>query len=161
MGDLFRKDTTLFRSYFKEQAKLLGVKVLYRYPIDMEYTIHSTENPLGYSEPIEMDIIFDSSPKLRTMKRLGWVSESPDDKPYLAQLPFDSPNLQKGCLIDLPVPDPLTRSKTFRVTDIQVDQIFPDSYYCKLVPKFEEITLTKKDYADNSYSFLKVDEYAD
>lgn len=157
MGTLFQKDATLFRKYFKEQARLLGIHVQYRYPIDQKFTIHGQEDPLGYSEPIEMDIIFSESPKLATLKKLGWVSEDPADKPYLVQLPYDTPNLQKGCLLDLP--SPIGESKTFKITEISFDQVFPDSWYCKVAPKFEKMNaLTEKDYKDKPYSFLKVDD---
>lgn len=161
MGELFNKDATIYRKFFKEQAKLLGIKVQYCYPIDMEFTTHSQENPRGYSEPIDLDIIFDQSPKLKTLRKLGWVSEDKSDKPYMIQVPYDTPNLQKGCLIILPSPLPLAGSKVFKITDITVDQILPDSWYCKVAPKFEVMGKIKpEDYKDKSYSYLKVDQDA-
>ena len=161
MGELINRDTTLYRKFFKEQARLLGIKVQYRYPIDMDYTLHSQEDPLGYSEPIDLDIIFDASPKLKTLRKLGWVSEDPSDKPYMIQVPWDTPNLRKGCLIILPTPLPTAEGRVFRITDIQMDQIMPDSFYCKSAPYMEKMNaLTPKDYKDKSYSFLKVDQDA-
>jgi hypothetical protein len=161
LGDLFNQDAEIFREFFKEQAKLLGIKVKYRYPIDMKFTLHFQEDPLGYSEPIDIDIIFSQSPQLKTLKKLGWVSEDKSDKPYLIQMPYDTPNLQKGSLVILPVPAPLIGSKVFKITDITVDQILPDSWYCKVAPKFEDMDkLTLEDYKDKSYSFLKVDQDA-
>lgn len=161
MGELFRKDATIYRKFFKEQARLLGIHVQYMYPVDMKYDLHGQEYPLGYSEPIEMDIIFDQSPKLKTLKKLGWVSEDREDKPYLVQLPYDAPNLQKGCLIVLPSPEPLVPDKVFKITDITVDQIMPDSWYCKVAPKLEKrSTLTPEDYKDKPNSFLKVNNDA-
>lgn len=161
MGQLFNNDALIYRRFFKEQARLLGIHVLYQYPVDMDFTLHGQEDPKGYSEPIEMDVIFDQSPKLKTLKKLGWVSEDKEDKPYLVQLPYDAPNLQKGCLITLPSPLPLISTNVFKVTDIVVDQILPDSWYCRLAPKFEKMNkLTPEDYKDKSYSFLKVDNDA-
>lgn len=161
MGDLFRNDAEIYRKFFKEQARLLGIKVQYQYPVDMEFTTHAQENPRGYSVPIEMDIIFDQSPKLKTMKKLGWVSEDPSDKPYLVQLPYDAPNLQAGCLVTLPSPIPGSQSRVFKITDIAVDQILPDSWYCKVAPKIDKAgALKPEDYKDKSFSFLKVDQDA-
>lgn len=158
MGTLFKKDAEIYRRFFKEQARLLGVHVQYMYPIDMEFSVHGQENPRGYSEPIELDIIFEQSPKLKTLRKLGWVSEEGSDKPYLIQVPYDTPNLQKGSLIVLPSPLPLEPSKIFKITDIAVDQILPDSWYCKVAPKFEKLnSLTPQDYRDKPNSFLKVD----
>lgn len=161
MGTLFNRDAELYRRFFKEQAKLLGIHVQYQYPIDMEFTTHGQENPRGYSEPVEMDIIFDQTPKLKTLRKFGWVSEDPSDKPYLVQLPYDAPNLQKGCLIVLPSPLPLEPSKVFKVTEISVDQVLPDSWYCKVAPKFEKMnSLKSEDYKDSPNAFLRVDRHA-
>lgn len=157
MGELFKSDATLYRKFFKEQAKLLGIHVQYLYPVDMDFTLHGQENPKGYSEPVEMDIIFDHSPRLKTLKKLGWVSEDKEDKPYLIQVPYDAPNLQKGCLIVLPTPLPLSPSRVFKVTDITVDQVLPDSWYCKVAPKIDvKDVLTPDDYNDKPHAFLKV-----
>ena len=159
MGELYRKDLTIFRHYFKEQARLLGIKVLYQYPVEMEFTVHGQEEPLGYSEPMEMDIIFDASPKLATLKRLGWVSEDPSDKPYLVRLPYDAPNLQKGCLLTLPVPFPLSDARVFKITEISLDQVFPESYYCKVAPKLDKKETEKEveeTYKEKPYGFLNV-----
>lgn len=146
MGDLFKKDAEIYRRFFKEQAKLLGIKVQYQYPIDMKFKVNSQEDPLGYSEPIDLNIIFETSPKLTTLRKLGWVSEDKKDKPYIVQVPYDTPNLQKGCLISLPSPIPGSDSRVFKVTEITFDQILPDSWYCKLAPKFEKINdLTPSD----------------
>ena len=159
MGTLFNADATLYRNFFKEQAKLLGIHVQYQYPIEMDYTLHGQEDPVEYSTPIEMDIIFSESPKLKTLKKLGWISEDPNDKPYMIQVPYDAPNLQKGCLITLPSPLPLTPNRVFKITDITVDQVLPDSWYCKVAPKMEEFKAIKQeDYKNKSFSFLDVNE---
>ena len=159
MGQLFNNDATIFRKFFKEQARLLGIHVQYKYPVEMDFEITGQENPLGYSEPIEMDIIFDASPKLTTLKKLGWVSEDPQDKPYLVQLPFDAPNLQKGCLLYLPAMLPTMESRVFKITEIQADQIFPDSWYCKVAPKFDtQNTLKPSDYKEKPYSYLDMSD---
>lgn len=161
MGTLLSKDAEIYRKFFKEQAKLLGIHVQYKYPIDMKFTTHGQEDPLGYSEPIEMDIIFDQSPRLKTLRKLGWVSEDPSDKPYIVQVPYDTPNLQKGSLLILPSPLPLEPSKVFKITEITVDQVLPDSWYCKVAPKFEkQNALTPEDYKDKPNAFLRVDNHA-
>lgn len=162
MGELFQRDAEIFRRFFKEQAKLLGVKVYYQYPVDMKFKVNGQEDPLGYSEMIEMNIIFDQSPKLKTLRKLGWVSEDPTDKPYLVQLPYDAPNLQKGCLLTLPSPLPLEPSKVFKITDITVDQVLPDSWYCRVAPKFENMNaLSPSDYKDKPNSYLNVNYNVD
>ena len=71
MGLLTKKDSTIFRSFFKEMAKLRGIHVYYQYPIDMQFTIYAEENPKGFSEKIEMDIIFNENPKTTTLRKYG------------------------------------------------------------------------------------------
>ena len=118
MGLLTKEDSEIFRGCFKEMAKLRGIHELYKYPIDKSRTIHSELVVAKYSDTIETDVIFDTSPKLATLRRLGWVSETQDDKPYIIQVAYDLPELQYGCIITLPAPAGMS-GKDFRVTDIQ------------------------------------------
>lgn len=136
MGLLNRHDSTMFRSFFKEMAKLVGIHVFYQYPIDMKLTIYAEENPTGFSENIEMDIIFTENPKTQTLRKYGWVSELPEDKPFIAELPFDAKNLCVGCRIIIPPPEPLVGNRVFVITDIKSNLEFPDSWICKLAPVF-------------------------
>ena len=141
MGQLVKADSTMFRSWFKEMAKLLGIRVIYQYPIDMKFTIYAEENP-----------------KITTLRKYGWVSEIPDDKPYLAQLPFDAKNLCKGCRISIIPPLPLADKRVFVITDIQSNLQFPDSWMCKLAPVFFEKTENKLDYKDKNNVFMNLED---
>ena len=160
MGLLTKNDSTIFRNFFKEMAKLRGITVLYQYPIDMNFTIYAEEVPTGFSEEIQLDIIFDENPKVTTLRKYGWVSEIPDDKPYMATLPFDTPNLVKGCRISIIPPQPLVDKRVFVITDIQTGLEFPDSWVCKLAPVFfnktPEEKLDKYKYENNV--FMNLDE---
>lgn len=159
MGMLTKADSTIFRSWFKEMAKLLGIRVIYQYPIDMQFTMYAEENPKGFSEEILMDIIFEENPKITTLRKYGWVSEIPDDKPYLAQLPFDAKNLCKGCRVSIIPPLPLAEKRVFVITDIQSNLQFPDSWMCKLAPVFFNKTEDKLDgYKDNNNVFMNLDD---
>ena len=158
MGLLTKSDSTIFRSYFKEMAKLLGIKVIYQYPVDMKFTIYAEENPKGFSEEILMDIIFDENPKITTLRKYGWVSEMPDDKPYLAQLPFDAKNLCAGCRISIFPPMPMADKRVFVITDIKSNLQFPDSWMCKLAPVFFNKTEDKLDYKDKNNVFMNLED---
>jgi hypothetical protein len=158
MGLLTKSDSTIFRSYFKEMAKLLGIKVIYQYPVDMKFTIYAEENPKGFSEEILMDIIFDENPKITTLRKYGWVSEMPDDKPYLAQLPFDAKNLCAGCRISIFPPMPMADKRVFVITDIKSNLQFPDSWMCKLAPVFFKKTEDKLDYKNKNNVFMNLED---
>ncbi len=155
MGLLTQKDATIFRKYFKEMAKLRGIPVIYQYPIDMEFSLYAEEDPKGFSEPIFMDIIFEENPKIATLRRYGWVSEVPEDKPYIAQLPYDAKNLCKGCRVTIPSPFPTTPGRVFVITEITGNLEFPDNWVCKLAPVFHNKPQKPVDYENTNYNFIK------
>lgn len=155
MGLLTKKDATIFRKYFKEMAKLRGIPVIYQYPIDMEFSLYAEEDPRGFSEPIPMDIIFEENPKMATLRRYGWVSEVPEDKPYIAQLPYDALNLCKGCRVTIPSPFPATPGRVFVITEITGNLEFPDNWVCKLAPVFHNKPQKPVDYENTNYNFIK------
>ena len=157
MGLLTNNDATIFRQYFKEMAKLIGISVIYQYPIDMQFSIYAEEDPKGFSPEKQMDIIFDENPKMNTLRKYGWVSEKPDDKPYMAHLPFDALNLCKGCRITIPSPLPLNDGfgRIFVITEIASDLQFPDSWACKLAPVMKGKPTKPLDYSDTNYNFIK------
>ena len=96
MGLLVGNDALLFRGYFAEMAKLIGIQVEYMYPVDMNFSTYGDENPLGFSEPELIDIVFDENPSIRTLKRYGWFTEGEDRQPYTAQFAYNTKNIQKG-----------------------------------------------------------------
>ena len=156
MGLLTNKDATLFRQFFKEMAKLRGISVIYKYPIDMKFSNYAEEIPTGFSESIYIDIIFDENPKTSTLRKYGWVSELPEDKPYMATIPYDVPNLCKGCRIIIPSHFKDGNDRNFVITEISANYEFPDAWTCKLAPVMtEKIKPQQMDYTDKNYNFIK------
>ena len=159
MGMLVRDDAKLFRQYFKEMAKLIGISVYYQYPIDMDFSLYAEERPKGFSPEERIDILFDENPKINTLRKYGWVTENAQDKPYIAHLPYDAPNLCAGCRIRVPSPFPDNKGRLFVITEITGDFQFPDAWVCKLAPvMISESVKTTEDYEDTNYTFLKVDK---
>lgn len=159
MGLLTQQDSIIYREFFKEMARLRGIHVVYQYPIDMNFTIYAEENPKGFSQEIGMDIIFEENPKMTTLRKYGWVYQKPEDKPYLAQLPFDAPNLCAGCRISIIPPLPLASKRAFVITEIQSNLEFPDSWMCKLAPVFfKKQTEKLEQYKDKNNVFMNVDD---
>lgn len=157
MGTLIQSDATSLRQNFKEMAHLLGVEVLYCELIDAtkRYGIHTDLNA-NYKDPIRMDIIFEEYPKQKTLKMLGWFSEDSEDKPIIAHLPYDTPGLQKGCLLLIPAAIN-GEYKPFRITEISNGMIFPDCFYVKLAPEFESRieNMTHTSYVQDAFTFLR------
>lgn len=167
MGLLTRDDSTIYRGWFKEMAFLRGISVKYQYAIETTETIHS-EFDSELSDPIPMDIIFDTNPRVNTLKLIGWVSENPDDKPYIAYLPYDAPNLTTESIITIPPQVDVTTmndvisgneqkgmaDKSFKVTTINQLIEFPDCWICTLAPVY----VTKEvdnDYSSTNFNFVK------
>ena len=135
MGLLINSDAQLLRNFFKEAAKLRGIQVKYQYPIDMTFSKYAEEDPRGYSEPQILDIMFEENPSIKTLKRYGWITETADDLPLMAHLPYDTFKLSKGCRIN--IPSPLYEDgRLFVVTEIKTSLEYPEAWACKLAPVF-------------------------
>ena len=70
-GILINKNILIYRQYFKEMVKLVGINVVYRAPRkDKAYDTYG-ELDSNYYEPIVVGCIFDEHPTQKTMKKLG------------------------------------------------------------------------------------------
>ena len=139
MGLLNRSDSTIFRGYFKEMCKLIGISVGYQYVVKKELTIHSEDNS-ELSMPIRIDILFDENPDIKTLNKIGWVSEISEDKPFIANLPYNTPYLTVNARIIIESNDGVSRPRVFKITKIVSDLEFPDAFTCTLVPVYDQYT---------------------
>lgn len=136
MGLLVNSDSELLRRFFREAAKLRGIQVKYQYPIDMTFSKYAEEDPRGYSEPKEIDIIFEENPSMKTLKRYNWITETSEETPYLGYFCYDTYKLAKGCRVTIPSPLHDDEGRLFVVTEIKTSLEFPESWACKLAPVF-------------------------
>lgn len=157
MGYLTQSDSTLYRGFFKEMAYLRGIPVKYQYIVYSDPTIHA-EFISQFSEPEDMDIIFEENPKPSTLKKLGWISEYTDDKPFIAYLPFDAKELSRGARLTIPPIDNLqNEGRLFEVTDISNLLEYPDAWICKLAPVIDSKS-PKLDYEDTNFNYVMDDQ---
>ncbi len=152
MGLLTQGDAKMFQTWFREMAKLRGISVKYIYPVIENTTIHS-EIQCEFSSEIDLDILFEENPKVATLKRIGWVSEKPDDKPYIAMLPFDAPHLQTKCRIMIPPIGQAIPGRWFEITAIYSNLEYPDCYTCTLVPVFET-NKTNNNHEETNFNYI-------
>ena len=136
MGLLNRKDAKIYRGYFSEMCKLIGQSVGYQWVTEKSMTIHSEDNS-KLSLPIRLDILFEDNPSVNTLDRLGWTNEL-GDSPIIAYLPYNTPNLTVNARITIETIDGVNKPRVFKITKIQSDLEFPDSYVCALVPVFNQ-----------------------
>lgn len=159
MGLLTGEDSKLFRQFFKEMAKLRGISVQYIYPVDEEVSIHGQIFP-EFSSIYDIDIIFESTPKIKTLKNYGWVSEDSSDKPYIAYLPYDTPHIQTKARLKLFPIGSEKDGKWFEITDINEAIEFPDAYICRLAPVY--VTEKEKlDYEQTNNNYVEGDNQPD
>ena len=137
MGLLVRDDSRLFRGYFKEMCKLIGIHIGYQYVVKKEMTIHSEDNST-LSMPIPLDIIFDENPTIDTLNKLGWVSEIGEQRPIVINMPYDTPHLTVNARVIIETIDGVNRPRVFKITKIKSDLEYPDAYTCAVVPVFDQ-----------------------
>lgn len=159
MGLLTQEDSTLFRSFFTEMTKLRGISVDYIYPVEENVTIHAQIIP-NFSSVYHLDIMFETSPKLKTLKNYGWVSENKENKPYIAYLPYDTPHIQTKARIKIIPVGVGKEGKWFEITDISEAIEFPDAYICKLAPVFVS-EKEKLNYEETNNNYIEGDNQPD
>lgn len=139
-GILVNPDTKLHRNAFKEMVKLLGVNVVYKYPHKSKhYTLNGELKASLYSEGEVVGCIFAEHPDHQTAKKLGWDAELLENASVI-HVPYDLPNLQVGCLFEVPSAFDDTKSRLFRVTKLSAKMIYPASISCEIVPEYEDIS---------------------
>jgi hypothetical protein len=160
MPNLIGKDIKLMRARYNEALQLQGVPCSYMYP-----TLATTSN-LGesvddmYSLPIETNIFFEGSPKIKTFKRFGWVVENDKDLPFLIHCSFDLPQVQRDSVFKIAGQYTELPDRTFKVTEISYDIQAPDHIVCQVVPVYDKQISgrTKQEVSstfNTSHHFLK------
>lgn len=156
MGLLNRQDSKIFRQYFKEMVKLIGIQVAYMYVKNQSMTIHSEDNS-NLSLPIPLNVLFDENPSIDTLNRLGWVSELNTQQPIIVNLPYDTPHLAVNCRIIVESTDGTPRPRVFKITKIQSDLEYPDAYTCAMVPVFDQYEQTNS-YTITNYEKINTED---
>lgn len=159
MGLLTGEDSTIFRQFFLEMTKLRGLHVEYIYPVDEKKTIHG-QIISKFSSVFELDIMFETNPKIKTLKNYGWVSETAENNPYIAYLPYDTPHIQTKARIKIIPVGSEKEGKWFEITDITEAIEYPDAYVCKLAPIFDTAD-EKLDYEQTNNNYIKGDNQPD
>lgn len=136
-GMLTHADAKIWRQYFREMVKLLGIRVLYRAPkIDKSYTTYR-EIESNYEEPILIGCIFDEHPTQQTLKKIGWVSELNENSSFI-HVDYDLPGLQQGALFIVPSGLDDGKGRVFRVVKMVNEIVYPSSITCEIVPEYTD-----------------------
>ena len=157
---LNKKNIELNRFYFAQTVKLIGINVLYRAPRkdQKQYDLHGELDAL-YTEPIVVGCIYNEHTDQKTMKKLGWNAEREESTPVI-HVPYDTPDLQAGCLFEIPSALDNTKARVFKVLDLSVVPVYPASVACKLGPMMQN-ELEKSqvvDFNKTDFNLLNEDE---
>ena len=118
-------------------CKLLGIKMLYRKPLNgKNFNIHG-DLEANYADPIEVFVIFEEHPDQKTLKKRGWVAELQENSSMI-HVPYDLEDLQVGCLFDVPSGLDDGKARRFRVISMQNIMIYPASIACEIAPEYED-----------------------
>ncbi len=95
----------------------------------------------SYSDFIDIHIFFDGNPKVKTIKRLGWVVENNQNLPFLIHCSYHLPELQKDSLFHISGQYTGMSDRVFRVTELTCDIQAPDHLVAQVVPVYENQTV--------------------
>ena len=160
--NLIGEDILLMRERYDEALEMLGVPALYQYPINARSNAQGESLVDLYSSPQSTSIFFEASPKIKTLKRLGWVVENNDSLPFLIYCSFNLPELQRDCIFELAGQYTGLPARKFRATELSYDIVAADHMVCQVVPVYqsnvcgETNSETKYKY-NSSNSFLNPD----
>lgn len=136
--NLIGKDIEMMRARYDEALQMQGVPAKYQYP-NLPDTNNQGESVIdSYSEEIETHIFFDGNPKVKTLKRYGWVVENDQNLPFLVHCSFNLPKLQKDCLFKLSGQYTNMPDRIFRVTELTCDLQAPDHMIAQVIPVYDK-----------------------
>lgn len=144
---LIGPDIELWRDRYDEALKLQGIPARYQYPNITDSNAQGEPVIDSYSTPVDIQIFFDSAPKLKTFKRLGWVVENDKNLPFLIHCSFHLKNLQKDCIFEIGGQYAGMPPRKFRVTELTTDLQAPDHVTAQVVPVYDSqyVGRTKKE----------------
>lgn len=150
-----QKNVNLQRFYFKQAVRLIGINVLYRAPRKGKKYNGYGELDTFFIDPIKVGVIFDDHPSVWTMRKLGWDSELQEGE-TLIHVPYDTPNLESGGMLEVPSGLDDTPPKRFRILKMRTSMVYPSEVVCHIAPLFtSEFSNSQFEHKDNNFSLLK------
>ena len=157
---LIYDDIKIMRKRYDEALKMRGIPVKYQFPNIAESNPEGESLIDSYSDQVDTHVFFDGNPKIKTLKRYGWVVENSEDLPFLIHCSFNLPHMQKDCLFRISGEYSELPDRIFKVTEIAYDLQAPDHLVCQIVPVYDKsvtgrtYTEEKKTYSTSNH-FLK------
>lgn len=157
-GLLLNGDIKIHRQYFKEMCKLLGINVIYKSLKPGKKWTNYGEIDANYNKPILLGCIFNEHPDQATLKKIGWVSELQENASII-HIPYDTPQLEVGCLFVIPSGLDDGKGRLFRCTKITNIMVYPASIACEIIPEYENTySPSLNNFTNSSFNLLNEEE---
>lgn len=142
MQNLIGRDILLMRKRYDEALLMQGIPCKYQFP-NLATTSYSGDPVVdSYSEFIDTHVFFDGNPRIKTIKRYGWVVANSDELPFLIHCSWNLPHVQKDSLFRLSGQYSEVGDRIFRVTSLSYDMQCADHLVAQVVPCYDEKVVT-------------------
>lgn len=139
-------------------CKLLGINVIYKSLKKGKKWTNYGEIDANYNKPILLSCIFNEHPDQATLKKIGWVSELQENASII-HIPYDTPQLEVGCLFVIPSGLDDSKGRLFRCTKITNIMVYPASIACEIVPEYENTySPSLNNFTSSSFNLLNEEE---
>ena len=161
--NLIGEDIKLMRARYDEALEQQGIPCRYQFPNLPDSNTQGEPVIDSYSDMIDTHIFFESAPKVKTLKRFGWVVANDENLPFLIHCSWNLPHCQKDALFRISGQYSELPERVFRVTEIAYDLQAADHIVCTVIPVYDEAHpagKTEKEVAkkfNKSNHFLKQD----
>lgn len=137
-GILLNKNAKLYRKWFSERTKLLGINCIFKAPMPGKTYNKNGDLSTAYMPGKVVGCIFHDHPDQKTLKKLGWVAEL-DSNSSRIEVPYDLAGLQVGALFIVPSGLDAAKGRVFRVINRQTSMVYPASITCEIAPEYEDL----------------------
>lgn len=159
LQNLIGSDIQLMRKRYDEALNLQGIPCKYQFPNFADSNVQGEPMVDSFSDFIDTFVFFESSPKIKTIKRYGWVVANSEDLPFLIHCSWNLPNVQKDALFRIAGQYSGLPERIFRVTEIAYDLQAPDHIVCKIIPCYDEKNLTGRTETETRKTYNKSNRF--
>lgn len=155
-GMLLSPDIKVYRGYFEEMVRLLGIQTIYYAPRPGKHYTLQSEIVTNFQPPEVVGAIFEDHPDQKTTRKMGWVSELQEGSSII-HVPFDLHDIQVGALFVIPSSIDRTKGRLFRVTQLATKMVYPAAISCEIVPEYDNAMPNSKllDQTKQDFNLLR------
>lgn len=138
---LIQSDIVLMRNRYDEALKLQGIACKYQFPNLAGSNDEGDPVIDSYSDEVETYVFFEGTPKIKTLKRYGWVVANSDDLPFIVHCSWNLEHVQKDSVFRISGQYSEIPDRIFRVTAVSYDLQCADHLVAQVVPCYDEKSL--------------------